>query len=148
MDYTSLIMLVVLFALMYFMLIRPQQKKDKEVREMRESLKAGDEIVTIGGLLGKVVRIKDDIVTIEFGADKTRIDVAKWGISGKVSEMKADGTPKKKTAPAAEEKSDKPSPKTIKKLGQKEEPAAELAEAAAKAEEAVAEAVQEAPAEE
>lgn len=146
MDVTSLIMLVVLFALMYFMLIRPQQKKDKEVREMRANLKAGDEIVTIGGLLGKVVRIKDDIVTIEFGADKTRIDVAKWGISGLVSEMKVESTPKKKAA-AEEEKSDKPSAKKIKKLGQKEEPAAEL-EAAAEAKAAEAKAAEaEAPAE-
>ncbi len=139
MDFTSLIMLVVLFALMYFMLIRPQQKKDKEVREMREKLKAGDEIVTIGGLLGKVVRIKDDVVTIEFGADKTRIDVAKWGISGLVSEVKADTSAKKK--PVEEEKSDKPSAKKIKKLGQKEEPAAEIESIESKAETA-AEAVQ------
>ena len=145
MDVTSLIMLVVLFALMYFMLIRPQQKKDKEVRQMREALKAGDEIVTIGGLLGKVVRIKDDVVTIEFGSDKTRIDVAKWGISGLVGEVKGEAAPKKK--PAEEEKSDKPSAKKIKKLGQKEEPAAEIEAIETKAEEAAA-AAPEAPAQE
>ena len=58
----QIIMIVALFAIMYFMLIRPQKKKDDEVRKMRDSLKVGDEILTIGGIYGKIVRIKDDII--------------------------------------------------------------------------------------
>lgn len=67
----------------YFLLIRPQQKRDKAVKSMRESLKTGDEIVTIGGLVGKIMKVTDDTVTVEVGADKTKLTVEKWGI-GKI----------------------------------------------------------------
>ena len=71
----------------YFLLIRPQQKRDKAVKAMRESLKTGDAVVTIGGLVGKIMKVTDDAVTIEVGADKTKLTVEKWGI-GKVTSSK------------------------------------------------------------
>ncbi len=77
----STLMLPVLFlAIFYFFIIRPQQKKDKKIKEMRSNTKVGDEILTIGGIYGKIVKIKDDVITIEVGADKTRFDITKWAI--------------------------------------------------------------------
>lgn len=72
---------VVLLAFLYFVLIRPQKKRDKQLKEMRESLKAGDAVVTIGGIVGKVASIKDDEVVIEVGADRTRMAIKKWAIA-------------------------------------------------------------------
>ena len=73
----------------YFLLIRPQQKRDKAIKFMRSSLKPGDEVVTIGGIVGKITKVTDDTVTIEVGADKTRITVEKWGI-GKMTGDKVE----------------------------------------------------------
>lgn len=85
MQYGSLIVLVVLF---YFMLIRPQRKRDKAEREMRSSIEIGDEISTIGGLIGKVVTMKEDVITIESSSDRTKFKVYRWAIRGKESEPK------------------------------------------------------------
>ncbi|NLL81823.1 MAG: preprotein translocase subunit YajC [Tissierellia bacterium] len=65
----------------YIFAIRPQKKKEKEVNEMRNNLKEGDEIITIGGIVGKIMRVKEDIVIIEVGNTKTRLDVTKWSIA-------------------------------------------------------------------
>ena len=73
--YLQILMLVLLFAVMYFILIRPQKKREKEVSTMRENLNVGDDIVTIGGIYGKVVRIREDRFTIQAGAEKVRIVV-------------------------------------------------------------------------
>ncbi len=62
-----IIMMVAIFALMYFMMIRPQRKKEKETKAMIDALVVGDKIVTIGGICGKVVKIKDDYIFIESG---------------------------------------------------------------------------------
>jgi len=67
MQYSGLIMMVVLFALMYFMIIRPQKKRDKLVKEMLSQLVKGDKILTIGGIIGKIISIKDDELLIETG---------------------------------------------------------------------------------
>ena len=80
MDFTGIIMMVGFFAIFYFLIIRPQKKKDKQVREMRDSLKVGDEVITIGGMHGTVVKIKEDILTIEVGSDKTKLVFSKWAI--------------------------------------------------------------------
>ena len=77
----QIVMLVALFAIMYFLLIRPQKKQEKQVREMRSALKVGDDIVTIGGICGKIVRVKDNRLTIQVGADKTKFDIDKWAVS-------------------------------------------------------------------
>ncbi|TJX65652.1 preprotein translocase subunit YajC [Soehngenia saccharolytica] len=80
----ALILPIAFLAVFYFLAIRPQKKKEKEVKEMRDSLKIGDEIVTIGGLYGKVVKVKDDYVTLEVGPSKTKMDFAKWAIGSVV----------------------------------------------------------------
>ena len=74
-------LLVVMFALLYFLMIRPEKKKKKEAEEMRSALKVGDEITTIGGVVGEVCHIKDDSVVIEVGADRVRLEFKKWAIS-------------------------------------------------------------------
>ena len=75
----------VVIAAFYFFLIRPQRKKEKATQEMRNSVKEGSEIVTIGGIYGKVVNAKEDVLTIEVGADKIKLKVARWSI-GRVVE--------------------------------------------------------------
>ena len=78
---STIIMLVAMLGIFYFMMIRPENKRKKEAEQMRSSLKVGDEIVTIGGIHGKVVDVKDDKFVIESGADRVRIELAKWALS-------------------------------------------------------------------
>ena len=75
------IMIIAMFALMYFLMIRPENKRKKEAQNMRSALKNGDEITTIGGITGKVVDVKEDKFVIETGADQVRIEFAKWALS-------------------------------------------------------------------
>ena len=72
--------MILIFAVFYFMLIRPQRKKDKAVKEMLNNLKAGDRICTIGGIYGTIVGLKDDTVTLSVGKDNLSMVVARWGI--------------------------------------------------------------------
>lgn len=113
----QIIMIVVLFAVMYFFLIRPQKKQEKEVRDMRASLKVGDDIVTIGGICGKIVRVKENRLTIQVGADKTKFDIEKWGVS-RIDEGKKESAVK-----ATKEEEKKVTPKDMKKLEKKEDAA-------------------------
>lgn len=78
----SIIMMVGLFALMYFFMIRPQKKKQKEEQNMRDSIQIGDEITTIGGIVGKVVTVKDDSIVLETGAgaERTKMKFTRWAI--------------------------------------------------------------------
>lgn len=80
----GLIVPIGFLVIFYLFAIRPQRKKEKEINEMRSALRVGDEIVTIGGILGKIIRVKEDIVTIEVGSARTKLDVTKWAI-GSVS---------------------------------------------------------------
>ena len=73
--------LIAIFAVFYFMLIRPEKKRKKEAEAMRSALKNGDEITIIGGITGKVVDVKEDKFVIETGADQVRIEFAKWALS-------------------------------------------------------------------
>ena len=72
--------MILIFVIFYFMLIRPQRKKDKEAKKMLENLKVGDRICTIGGIYGTIVRIKDDVLTIEVGEQKTQLVFARWAV--------------------------------------------------------------------
>ena len=76
-----IIYIVIIIAVMYFVMIRPQKKKQKEEQKMRESLQVGDELLTIGGIYGRVVSIKEDSLVIESSADHSKIKIAKWAIS-------------------------------------------------------------------
>lgn len=82
-------MLVVMVAVFYFMIIRPQKKQEKETAKMLDELTPGDTISTVGGIIGVVLKIKDDMVLIETGADRTRIQIAKWAVR-KVEEKAND----------------------------------------------------------
>ncbi|MEG1448374.1 MAG: preprotein translocase subunit YajC, partial [Oscillospiraceae bacterium] len=69
----NIVLLVVMFAVVYFFMIRPQKKKDKELQQMRSKLEIGDEVITTGGIIGRVVSIKDDTVVVETGTDRSKI---------------------------------------------------------------------------
>ena len=80
----TLLPIVAVFVVFYFFMMRPQKKKEKETERMRKEVQIGDEIVTIGGVVGKVVSIKDeDQLIIETGSDKTRIRIKRWAIQNK-----------------------------------------------------------------
>ena len=72
--------MILIFVVFYFLLIRPQRKKDKEAKQMLDSLKVGDRICTIGGIYGTITRIKDDVLTVEVGDAKTPMVFARWAV--------------------------------------------------------------------
>jgi preprotein translocase subunit YajC len=77
MSFVPMIIIIVVF---YFLLIRPQRKRDKATQEMRSKVEVGDEIVTVGGLIGRVVSLKDDTIVIETGSDRSKVRIARWAI--------------------------------------------------------------------
>ncbi|MDR2355388.1 MAG: preprotein translocase subunit YajC [Clostridiales Family XIII bacterium] len=99
-NLTTLLPLLLLIVIMYFMLIRPQKKREREINNMRNAIKVGDEVITIGGICGKIVKTKEDVLTIQVGADKTKFEIMRWAISKVVSEA-----PVPKTAKTAKEES-------------------------------------------
>ena len=78
---STMIMMVMMVAIFYFMLIRPENKRKKEAEQMRSAVKKGDKVVTIGGITGTVVDVKDNKFVLETGADQVRIELEKWAIS-------------------------------------------------------------------
>lgn len=78
---STIIMLLVMFAIMYFLIIRPENKRKKKAQAVRDSVKNGSKITTIGGLMGEVVQVTEDTVTFETGEDRVRIQIKKWAIS-------------------------------------------------------------------
>ena len=81
MGASTIIMLLAMVAVFYFMLIRPENKRKKEAENMRSSVKVGDKVTTIGGIVGTVVDIKDDKFVIETSADRVRVEFQKWALS-------------------------------------------------------------------
>ena len=75
-----LLYMVVIFGAMYFILIRPQRKKQKEEKKMRENLQIGDEVVTIGGIYGRVISLKEDTFVIESKSDHSKLTFARWAL--------------------------------------------------------------------
>lgn len=105
---SPLIFMVVMFAVFYFMLIRPENKRKKEAEQMRSSIHNGDVITTIGGIVGTVVDVKEDKVVIETSADRVRVEFAKWGISSnETANKRAEEEAKKKKEAAAKAKAAK-----------------------------------------
>ena len=98
---SPLIMMVLMLAIFYFMLIRPENKRKKEAEQMRSTVKNGDKIVTIGGIVGTVVNVKENRIVIETGADQVRIELEKWAIS---SNETADAAAKAEAKKAEEAK--------------------------------------------
>ena len=97
---STVLMLVVMVAVFYFMLIRPENKRKKEAENMCSSVKVGDEVTTIGGIIGKVVNVKDDKFVMETSADQVRIEFAKWALSTNETAAAAAKEEAKKAAEA------------------------------------------------
>ncbi len=128
-----LLPLILMFALLYFIAIRPQKKRDKELKEMQSSLEVGDEIITGGGIVGIVVRTGDDTVVIETGGERHKLRIKKWAITENVTamerlkEMKAAAASKKSdsagvaSAKLADEDDENDSKKKDKKKDKKED---------------------------
>ena len=120
-------LLVVFIVMIYFLMIRPQRKKDKADREMRESLRVGDEIITIGGVVGKVEKITEKTVVISTGAGRNKIEFLKTAIAN-VSRTESSAPAPKKEEQPVEEKDDirpnrdkKVTPKKLTKKSDSEE---------------------------
>ena len=79
----SIVLLVLMFALLYFFMIRPENKRKKQAQAMRDSLTVGDEITTIGGIIGTICAVKENTIVIPTCADRVRIDFTKWSLSTK-----------------------------------------------------------------
>ena len=106
----SLIMIVLMFAVLYFLLLRPEKKRKQQAQQMRDGLKKGDTITTIGGVIGKVVAVDKDTFVIETSEDRVRVQFAKWALSQvgvqtgeqPEAEKKEKKTEKKEETPAVE----------------------------------------------
>ena len=79
-GFPPILLMLGLFVAMYFLMIRPQKKKEKETQQMRDSIQIGDEITTIGGIIGRVVTVKEDSIVIETGADRVKMRFQRWAI--------------------------------------------------------------------
>ncbi|WP_312635589.1 preprotein translocase subunit YajC [Oscillibacter sp.] len=114
MDPTTIMMLVVLIGVFYFMIIRPENKRKKSAQQLRDSLKKGDKLTTIGGIVGSIVQVNEDTIIIETSEDRVRIEITKWAVSTTGVQTSTDPKAKQKqesksdeepAAPAAEEQS-------------------------------------------
>ncbi len=76
----GLLMWIVVFGVFYFLLIRPQKKKDKQLKEMRENLNVGDKVTTIGGIIAHVAKVEENSVILEIGPNRTKVPFEKWAI--------------------------------------------------------------------
>lgn len=82
-GWSMIVMIVIMVVVFYFFLIRPENKKKKQAEEMRSSLSVGDQITTIGGIIGRIVMVKSESIVFETSEDRVRMEVAKWAISSK-----------------------------------------------------------------
>ena len=139
----NLLPIILLFVLMYFLMIRPQKKKDKQIKDMRNSLTVGDEIVTIGGLCGKIVKTKDETIVVQVGADKVKFEMMRWAVSTVTKESAKRATQKETFE---EEEPKKVMPKKLRKSSDVEDAEKENAKEEVKVE--VAEAPEEKASEE
>lgn len=140
--WATILPLVILIAVMYFLLIRPQKKREKEVNAMRSGVQVGDEIITIGGICGKVVKTKEESLVIQVGADRVKFEIMRWAVSKVVEETEKPAA--KAHEEEAEETEVKKSskPKKLKKAAPEEVPE-EAEEVEEPAEEAEGEVVEE-----
>ena len=116
----SMIMIVALMAVMYFFMIRPENKRKKQAQNMRDSLKKGDMITTIGGIVGKIVMVNPNTIVIETSDDRVRMELTKWAVSQvgvqtgeqPEAEKKEKKAEKKEETPAVEAPKAEEAPKT------------------------------------
>ena len=82
----SIILIAVMFAMLYFFMIRPENKRKKEADNLRSSLTVGDNVLTIGGITGTICTVKENTIVIESGVDRVRIELTKWAVSSKTAQ--------------------------------------------------------------
>ena len=111
----SIIMMVALLGVFYFLMIRPENKRKKEAEQMRSAIKVGDKITTIGGIVGTVVNVKSDNIVIETSADQVRMELTKWSVStNETATENAQAEAKKKEEAKAKAKAEKKAKKAEK----------------------------------
>ncbi len=111
-----IIAMVAMVALMYFFTIRPQKKKQKEEQQLRDSVQIGDEITTIGGIVGRIVTVKEDSIVIETGADRNKMKLMRWAIqTNNTGNERAEAEKKALEAAQAAEKEERKKGKRSKK---------------------------------
>lgn len=103
MDFYTLGMLIVMFAFLYFAMIRPENKRKKQAEEMRNNLAKGDQITTIGGIVGKIVMVNDETIIIETSDDRVRMELTKWAVSVNNTQQQAAEAEKQAKKTAKEE---------------------------------------------
>ena len=113
-QYASLIMIVAMLAILYFLMIRPENKRKKQAEEMRNSLKKGDQITTIGGIVGRIVMVTDDTIVIETSDDRVRMELTKWAVSTNNTQQQNAAADKK------DKKADKEEPAKIEEGSESE----------------------------
>ena len=106
---SMIILIALMFAIMYFLMIRPENKRKKKAQEMRDGLKKGDTVTTVGGIVGKIVHVNNDTIVIETSADRVRMELTKWAVSSvgvqtgeQPEEPKKEGKKEEKKDEAAE----------------------------------------------
>lgn len=115
-SWVSIVMIVVMVVVMYFLMIRPQKKKQAEEQKLRDSIQIGDEITTIGGIQGRVVTVKDDSIVIETGSDRNKMKLTRWAIqTNDTANARADEEKKAQEEARAAEKAERKSGKRSKK---------------------------------
>ncbi|MCX7843066.1 MAG: preprotein translocase subunit YajC [Clostridia bacterium] len=85
----SILWMVVFFAIMYVILILPQRRREKKTKEMLNALQVGQEVITIGGMVGKIINIKDDELVIETSVEKTQIKIKRWAVKETIKPVEA-----------------------------------------------------------
>lgn len=113
-QWSGMIMIVVMFAIIYFLMIRPENKRKKQAEEMRNSLKKGDQITTIGGIVGRIVMVTDDTIVIETSDDRVRMELTKWAVSTNNTQQQNAAADKK------DKKADKEEPAKIEEGSESE----------------------------
>ena len=121
----SIILLVAMIAVFYFLIIRPENKRKKQAENMRNSLKKGERITTIGGLVGRIVQVNDTTVVYETSQDRVRVEITKWGIQSTESMEAAAQKSSKKSKKGEEKKEEAPTveaeqPKVVEAPAEKE----------------------------
>ena len=113
-QWSGMIMIVAMLAILYFLMIRPGNKRKKQAEEMRNSLKKGDQITTIGGIVGRIVMVTDDTIVIETSDDRVRMELTKWAVSTNNTQQQNAAADKK------DKKADKEEPAKIEESSESE----------------------------
>ena len=113
-QWSGMIMIVAMLAILYFLMIRPENKRKKQAEEMRNSLKKGDQITTIGGIVGRIVMVNDDTIVIETSDDRVRMELTKWAVATNNTQQQNAAADKK------DKKADKEEPAKIEEGSESE----------------------------